>query len=318
MVKEHSASLPATLASHESLQCLWERLNYVHQHHSSTHGKRGLLVYGKSGEGKTFAVKQYQSQFKDIKTKEVTKQPVFYYRLSESKKSVDDLLAMLILALGGTPVKGRPKAGELFHQFKTLIKEKSVELVIIDEIQQVLPKTDGQRALEIVKFLCGLIDAEDINTAFVFVGSDRAMRLLTFGQTGNTIDDNEQLSRRMLRPVKLGRIEPRVQEWVDVVNFFIKFLGYKALNAPDDAELFDRIYLAYHERAFSTLEDLFLGDVPPVIETEQALYTYLEKQFAMTAKGDINPFNTNRVAYDEVNAAIEVIQDKFFAESEEW
>lgn len=315
MVTARSTLLPNTLAAHEGLTTVWARLCYVHQHHLSS-GKRGLLIYGDSGEGKTYTVKQYQSQFPKTKKLEATQEPVFYYRLTESKKSVDDLLAMLILALGGTPVKGKPKAGELFHQFKTLVNEKGIELLIIDEIQQVLPKTDGQRALEMVKFLCGLIDADDINTAFVFVGSDRAMRLLTFGQTGNTVDDNEQLSRRMLRPVKLSRIEPRSAEWVNVVNFFMKFLNYGPLVVPDDAELLDRLYLAYNERAFSTLEDLFLGDVPPTIKTKTELLSFLATQFNITGKGKVNPFNVKAVNSNEIEIAIEHIQDTYYEELE--
>lgn len=315
MVVEHP-ELPPSLAGHRQLEILWQRLSYVHSHHKCTHGKRGLLVYGDSGEGKTFAVKQYKTLFAEVCTKEVIKTPVFYYRLTESRKSVDDLLAMLILALGGTPVKGKPRAGELFHQFKILVNAKEIELFIIDEIQQVLPKTDGQRALEIVKFLCGLIDSEEMNTAFVFVGSHRAMRLLTLGEAGNTVDDNEQLSRRMLRPVKLSRIKPRSTEWTNVVNFFMEFLNFGPLLIPDDREIFDRLYLAYNERAFSTMSDLFLGGTPNKIKSRAALLDYLATQFDITGKSALNPFKRKTLDYDEVRAAIDTIRDHYFTQQE--
>lgn len=317
MVVKTTQDMPTSLVPHDSLRKAWEFLHAVHKLHQRASGKRALLLYGGSGEGKTFTVKQYLSLFPTIKTAEVLKAPVFYCRLDESKKTPDDLLCILILALGQTPPKGKPRAGVLLHQFKTLVREKCIELFIIDEIQQVLPKTDGQRALEMLKFLCALIDAEDLQTSFVFVGSTRAMHLLAFGACENTVDDNEQLSRRMLRPVKLDRIEPRSPQWIRVTNYFVQKIGFRELLVPDDKELFDRIYLAYTERAFSTLEDLFLDEERPnYIEDTPQLLAYLSERFLLTSKRAINPFDTEQMDADEVDEAMQCVKQDYFKQLE--
>lgn len=282
-------TLSASLVFHKSLSGLWDSLQAVHALHDKDMS-RGLLIYGASGEGKTHAVTQYKSQFPERKTPETTISPVFYFRMSESKKTVDDFLTVLIRELGTTPPKGRPQAGALFDQFKVLVKEKKIELFIIDEIQQVLPKTDGQRALEMVKFLCALIDCTELNTSFVFVGSERAMRLITYGEDGGTVDDNEQLSRRIFRPVRLTRLKPRSQEWVDCVNFFVQRIGLSKLTVSEDKDLFDRIYIAYTERSFSTLQDLFHCNTNKAVEDKEELLDWLAKKYALTGKAELNPF----------------------------
>ena len=297
-------ALPASLAPHKALRGLWESLQRVHSLHDQQNRHRGLLLYGASGEGKTYAVTQYQSQFREHKTEETTITPVFYFRLSESKKSVDDFLTVLIRALGTTPPKGRPQAGALLAQFKVLVQEKKIELFIIDEIQQVLPKSDGQRALEMVKFLCALIDCEGLKTSFVFVGSERAMRLITYGEAGSTVDDNEQLSRRILRPVKLTRLKPRTQEWVDCVNFFVQGTGLEKLSVPEDKEIFDRVYIAYTERSFSTLQDLFHCDVSQAVADKKELLQWLARNYELAGKSEINPFSLEDLDLHDVDAFI--------------
>ncbi|WP_157470980.1 TniB family NTP-binding protein [Colwellia sp. PAMC 20917] len=300
-VKREPAKMPSSLVKHDSLKIAWQRICRVHAMHSQPKNKKGVLIYGVSGEGKSYLVKQYETLFPQQKIREKTIMPVFLYRFKESKKQVDDILKLLIKALGTTPPKGKTEPGELDEQFCHLIKELGVELIILDEIQQVLPNTDGVTALNTLKYLCSLLDG--LSASIVFIGSERAMRLLTFGKTEKAVDDNEQLSRRMMRSVKLERIEPRTDDWLDCINWFIDKIQFPFLNYKD-GPLLNRLYLAYMERSFSTLESLFLLEDMSGIQDKQELIARLKDNYDIYGKAKLNPFCSTDISDEEVNTHI--------------
>lgn len=300
-VKREPAKMPNTLVKHDSLKIAWQRICRVHAMHSQPKDKKGVLIYGGSGEGKSHVVKQYETLFPQQKIREKTIRPVFLYRFKESKKQVDDILKLLIKALGTTPPKGKTEPGELDKQFCHLIKELGVELIILDEIQQVLPNKDGVTALSTLKYFCSLLD--ELSASIVFIGSERAMRLLTFGKTEKTVDDNEQLSRRMMRSVKLERIEPRTDDWLDCINWFIDKIHFPFLNYKD-GPLLNRLYLAYMERSFSTLESLFLLEDMSNIQGKTELIARLKNNYDIYGKAELNPFCSTDIPDEKVNTLI--------------
>jgi hypothetical protein len=296
-----SFPFPNTMAKHPSLLGAWERISDVHQMYSSELRNKGILIYGLSGEGKTFLVKQYQQHFPPIETEEKTLQPVFYFRFKEAKKSTDDILRFLISGLGVTPPKGRTQAGELSALFVHLIKSLGVQLIILDEIQQVLPDKDSVTAMNTLKYFCGLLD--ELAPSIVFIGSERAMRLLTFGRTNKTTDDNEQLSRRMLKSIRIERIIPKSKEWLNCINWFVRKIGLVPLSLAD-RDLLDRIYIAYgRERSFSTLDDLFLSR-PFSGKTTAQLTSFLFENFNLHCHTSVNPFDLIEFSTEKVSRTI--------------
>jgi len=300
-VKREPAMMPSTLVKHDSLKTAWQRICRVHAMYARANNKKGVLIYGASGGGKSYVGKQYEALFPQQKIREKILRPVFRYRFKESKKQVDDILKLLIKALGTTPPKGKTEPGELDEQFCHLIEELGVELIILDEIQQVLPNTDGVTALNTLKYFCSLLDG--LSASIVFIGSERAMRLLTFGQTDKTVDDNEQLSRRMMRSVKLERIEPRTDDWLECINWFIDKIRFPFLNYKD-GPLLNRLYLAYMERSFSTLESLFLLEDMSDIQDKPKLIARLKDNYDIYGKAELNPFCSTDISDEEVNKLI--------------
>jgi GTPase SAR1 family protein len=282
-------AFPETLAKYPSLECSWTRISDVHQMYFSKNRNKGLLIYGQSGEGKTFLVNKYQQNFPPIETPGKTLIPVFYCRFKEAKKSIDDILRFLIRGLGVTPPKGRTQAGELSAQFFHLIRDLGVQLIILDEIQQVLPEKEGVTTLNTLKYFCGLLD--ELRPSIIFIGSEKAMKLLTFGEMAKkTIDDNEQLSRRMLKSIKMNRIIPRSNDWLKSINWFLNEIGFQPLTKAN-GDLLNRIYIAYGaQRSFSTLDDLFLSR-PFSGNTVEQLTTFLFENFNLHCHNDINPFD---------------------------
>jgi energy-coupling factor transporter ATP-binding protein EcfA2 len=302
-VDRRNLPIPDSLVQHDSLITAWDRICRVHTMHTSAHAKRGLLIFGKSGEGKSHLAKTYASLFPAKKTPEKTIKPVFYYRFREAKKSTDDILKLLIIALGTTPPKGRTEPGELDEQFTRLVQSMEIELLILDEIQQILPKSDCLTAFNTLKYFCALLD--ELNISIVFVGSERAMKLLTLGQADKVAEDNEQLSRRMLRPVMMNGMEPCTQQWLDCVNWFLSQINVCPLSKKD-ADLLNRIFIAFTERSFSTLESLFLTEDMSNINNTTQLKHKLKENFYVYGKGDINPFDSKMLSSEEVKSTIDI------------
>jgi hypothetical protein len=300
-IHARSHSIPISIVEHDSLKEAWDRIRRAHGMHDNNTPKKGVLIHGKSGCGKSYVASQYLALYPPVITESKTIRPVFYFRFKEGQKSISDILKVLIKGLGTTPPKGRPEPGELNDQFTLLIKSLGVELIILDEVQQILPQSEGITALNTLKYFCALLD--ELNVSIVFIGSTRAMSLITFGQCEKTIDDNEQLSRRMMRPVELQGIEPRTAEWVDCVNWFLKKINFPALTTAD-SDLLDRIYIAYMERSFSTLESLFLLEDMNGINNTATLQRKLKKNFDIYCKGQFNPFAEEQYSNAQVNETI--------------
>lgn len=302
--------LPSSLVKHDSLTQAWDRIRRAHAMHTRGTPKKGVLIYGGSGSGKTFVAKQYEKLHSSIVTDTKTIRPIFYFRFKEAQKSTPDILKLLIKALGTTPPKGKTESGELYEQFILLVQSLGVELIILDEIQQVLPKSDGITALNTLKYFCALLD--ELSASIVFIGSTRAMSLITFGQNDKTIEDNEQLSRRMMRPIELLDIIPSTEEWVACVNWFLSQINFPHLTASD-SNLLDRIYIAYTERKFATLESLFLLENMDSIQNKEILIKRLKRNFDIYCKGKYNPFSQKQYPDEDVKSTI----DKHYKQCEE-
>ncbi|MFS1438726.1 TniB family NTP-binding protein [Shewanella sp. 10N.286.48.A6] len=296
---------------HQSTQIMkaLDKIKLIHAMYDKPNvNKKALLIYGGSGEGKTHLLKTYQKQFKPVKTREKQTIPVFYYAIRQGKRSVDEFLKTLIAALGGPIAKGRVNSSELEHQFIILLRDLNVEIILLDEIQNLSTTYDGIVFQGIIKNLCWLIDEENIRCSIVFAGSHLAKRLMTFGSKDKKLNDNEQLSRRMLRSICLSRMPPSSKSWVSCVNWHLNQVGLPPITHFNEAEklFIDSVYIAYLERSMSSLNDLFIQDNCINSKSIDDLLVTLESNFDTYCKGSINPFRAKNT--DKVKETIRLIK----------
>ncbi|WP_462168272.1 TniB family NTP-binding protein [Pseudoalteromonas lipolytica] len=283
---------PLNLFVNAQVEEAWERIEYVHSmYHDPDIFKQALLISGESGEGKTYLLETYRSTLKSVTSIEKTTCPVFYYSFKQPKKSVDEMIKLLIDRLGASPPQSRVSSAVLEHQFITLLEELEVELIMLDEIQSIASSYDGIEFQHFIKYLCSLIDNDKIKCSIVFAGTPAAKRIMSFGETNQKFNDSEQMSRRMIRPIEFKRIKPRTKHWVDCVNWFVNQIGLPALTVDDNKDLFDRIYVAYNEKSLSSLRDLFLQANCKNSASTEELIPCLKRNFDFFCKGQVNPFD---------------------------
>lgn len=297
-MKIKKPQIPVSIVQHRSCNAAWEMMAKVHGMYDSPGSNKGLLIYGKSGQGKTFLAEQYIQAVQAELYEPAPELPVLYHRFRESNKTIPQIQKLLIGAMGANPPRGKLEPGELHAQLCHLVNVLGVQLIILDEIQQVFPKSDGHTTQATLKYFCSLLD--ELPASIVFIGSERAQRLLKFGKDEKTIDDNEQLSRRMLRSVKLESLNGQTRSWLNCVNWFLGRIGYPAMsaNCKREARLMDRIYVAYAERGFSTLDCLFLRE-PFTASTIDELKGWLEQNFETYCNSEVNPFNSDAMTDSE-------------------
>ncbi|MFT6908938.1 MAG: hypothetical protein ACJAS1_005645 [Oleiphilaceae bacterium] len=283
--------IPESLYVNNQVLKIWKSINIVHSmYFDQSVTKQGFLLHGDSGMGKTFLLKKYCAQVSSQFTGETNTIPILYLAINRTTKSVDEIPQLLINALGAPLHLKKPTSICLERQLVHMLQEKRVELIMLDEIQNLNTSYDGLEFQKVIKYLCSLIDRDDIECSIVFAGSDYAKRIMSFGSTGKTLPDGEHLSRRLLRPIRLTAIKPKSGDWVNCVNWFIQKIGLPALDYTKHRDFLDRLYLAYHDRALSSIRDLFIRSNSRQAKTLEELKDCLFDNFEVYAKQELNPF----------------------------
>ncbi|MCK8102148.1 TniB family NTP-binding protein [Pseudoalteromonas sp. 2CM36K] len=215
----------------------------------------------------------------------------------------------LISELEGTTQNSRTTAAELDAQLISLLKDLEVELIILDEIQNIASSYDGIEFQRIIKYFCYLIDSNKIRCSIIFAGTSSAKRLITFGRTAGKFDDDEQMSRRQMRPIEIKPILPKTKNWIACCNWFIQQVGLPNLTKDEHSELLDRIYLAYSEHTMSTMRDLFLRNNTRNAKNYDQLIEALFENFEKYAIGAVNPFDYELLTKKQLDAYLNE-QDK--------
>jgi len=217
-----------------------KRIHLVHQQTDET--KYSLVVVGLSGTGKSRLAKWYQKQFPVVKTPEVPSIPVVYVHLKQPS-SPNNLIEQIINALGTSIVARKQTLDKMIHQLKTLLEKCKTELVILDEVQECLPDTDGPKAQSMAKAFVAIIDKCKIPLILLGTPSLKRILKLKYRADKEGVSKEEQLSRRFIATCDLSIFISRTDEWLEVVNFFGSKAGMRMLH-EHDASLLDRIYVA--------------------------------------------------------------------------
>lgn len=136
---------------------------------------KARLLKGKPGTGKTLsAVTAMDALHQESSTDALTTKPTIYINVS-LVNSPGQLLSAILEQLGDI----NPYRGEQPQKVKTIIrlfKEKGVKLVIIDEFQDILPKSRIQPSSKIYRFLKGFMD--ECGVPFLLLGTENSERFL--------------------------------------------------------------------------------------------------------------------------------------------
>ncbi|QYK03152.1 ATP-binding protein [Shewanella psychrotolerans] len=303
--------MPDNIAKHCTLKAAWKAMNHVHYNFTHQDKKLGLLITGPSGIGKTLLAETYASQIKRRESEEKVTIPVLHHEVAIETNSPSALLRGIIMRMGAPLPRKAIDFIELFAQFNQLLVELEVELLIIDEVQHTLPKNDGIKAQQMLKCFASMLDKSGV--PIVFMGTQAANRLMTFGTTKKDYDDDEQLSRRMIKPVKLHQIIPISKESLNVFNYFMARENLPLLQS-NERELITRLNLAYINGHFGTLDKLFKGYDFSYVHDRIMLLDALRESFELNCPCEANPFNEQD--YNAMDATLVVEKHKVWVN--EW
>ena len=127
-----------------------------------------ILIYGKTGTGKTLTVRYTTQKLKEIADRENTQLRIIYIN-SKLKRSTDTeyrLVAQLARELGkAIPPTGLPTEEVYKAFFKALNKQKQNYIIIIDEIDQLVNKTGDNALYNLTR-----INEEDTKSQISIIG----------------------------------------------------------------------------------------------------------------------------------------------------
>lgn len=193
-----------------------------------------LLITSPSHCGKSTALTHYQKEYNNesdntLSTSNFTSQPVLYLEL-DADISVAGLMAQILEALGVVNVNAAERVSNLVRKVVDKLKLYGIELIIIDEVQHMVPTTGGIKTQKIADHIKSVSNKTKI--PFILAGLPRAKKLF---QLSNTVtkkiadiphpDDTEgmQLNNRArkgydMKPYQYDSTE--ASDWMNIVESY--------------------------------------------------------------------------------------------------
>ncbi len=209
-----------------------EATEAIRRSHKTATGKnpKSLMLLGPSGAGKSTLVNTYRRTFPDIVKTDRTERPIIYVSL-QSCVTPKDILSALLDACGD-PEPGKGTSSSLFRRFKGLADSLKVELIIIDEIQHVLPEHTHRRTQEAADTIKSI--STDTKIPFILVGLPHGIRLLTDTIKGK--HDEDQLIRRFNAPVEIKPAAIGSKAWQNLIGGYQQTIGKRPANSPSEPQ----------------------------------------------------------------------------------
>jgi len=152
---------------------------------------KGLLLTGKTGTGKSFLAEQIIKSRQPVDTDCLSTHPVLYINIAEGSKTVGAVVSSLLSELGApTPFKGT--IAKRMLELNTLMQSMKVELVILDEVHDWIPKSGVTPKSEIYLFFKSCLNKWKI--PFLFLGTDEAKEVFVDKQLKDRCLPDQMLS----------------------------------------------------------------------------------------------------------------------------
>ncbi len=245
---------------------------------------KSMMLLGASGAGKSTLLHLYRKAFPDAELEDRTLRPILYISLP-SRVTVNDILSGLLEACGDPePQKGTARS--LLNRLYGLTKSLGVQLIIIDEIQHVLPEHTHRRTQEAADMIKSIMDRSLI--PFVLAGLPHGNRILTDTVKGKHSED--QLIRRFNASVQLKPPALGSNAWKNLMAVYQKTIGVPCINLSSD-EMLKRFYLASNG-LHGFIANVLEHSLESTDGNEQICITHLSEAFDVSSCADLieNPF----------------------------
>lgn len=283
-----STTFPTSLCKLRHFERVWERLQETHcKRHAIPYS---LLVLGQSGVGKSALARAYCESHPVVPTPSKLIMPVLYVALTDTT-TPKALVEQLLHALNVTAFNRSTTLLQLQDRLLHLLSMHQVELVIIDEVQECLPRAHGPARQKIIKLLTWLIDHSQI--PFALFGTPIAENLFRFGADNEEYKTEEQFSRRCYAPIRLTAIPPMSQSWLAAANYFLDKRDHSPFDIKYQSHkgLLNRLYLATSGK-FGLLEKFLLHLPSDINMFDEQQLPILAKVYATTISDkNLNPFD---------------------------
>ena len=209
----------------------------IRSHKTNGLKPKSLMLLGLSGAGKSTIVNTYQRNFPDVALEDRIQRPILYVSL-KARVTVNDILSALLAACGDPePDKGTARA--LIRRFYCLADALEVQLIIIDEIQHVLPEHTHRRTQEAADTIKSI--STDTKIPFILVGLPNGIRLLTDTVKGEHNED--QLIRRFNASVEIMPAALGSKAWQNLMGGYQQAIGVPCISLTTE-DMLKRFHLA--------------------------------------------------------------------------
>lgn len=205
-----------TLVPHSAFEEANARLDQCFRHSSAAAEPIGIAVTGDSGTGKSRLMEDFVTRHPVVRESEGLYVPILRVK-TPSKPTVKSLVELMLRETGDPKFdKGTENARTV--RLQTLMRNAGARMVMIDEFQHFYDKGSQRVMHHVADWLKILID--DSKVALVVAGLPTC---------GAVLDQNEQLARRFLAPIRMPRFDWKVvahrEEFLAILGAFQEALA---------------------------------------------------------------------------------------------
>jgi Cdc6-like AAA superfamily ATPase len=288
-VRERICLAEQIYISYPRLSELQSKISYCHQHSKYSAEPECLFINGPTGTGKSTLYRRYEQQFTRQETDNGTVVPVLSATIPVPA-TVKSLATRLLFNLGD-PAAEMGTTYNKTLRLERLMKNCSVELIILDEFQHFIDRDSHKILQTISDWLKNLLN-------------DTAIPIILIGLPGSdaVLDSNQQLNRRFSVRESLDPFGWRVTKQQEEFRKFLYLLETKLpLKEPSnlaDISMAFRFYLASSGVIAHVMKIVRKATVKALEQSTEHLtldilaQAYKEVMGAVIVRGE-NPFQTD-------------------------
>ena len=172
---------------HPMVKHALELIGEAHRNQGRKHPRKGVMLVGPSRAGKTKTIELYRQKYPDDVVDGKPRRRVIVLSFP-STVSTSGVMSDLLRDMGD-PIPERGSVAERIDRFRNLLKALGVEVLIFDEAHHLVEGRADTVALEISRWLKGLMDRYDL--AIVLAGTESVRRATSL---------NDEVTNRFFAP----------------------------------------------------------------------------------------------------------------------